>query len=284
MNLDQFFTKRDLAAQCWRSLLPIVRRLTGKRTGELLFVEPSAGDGSFYDLLPAGRIGLDIEPRRDSIMGADFLAWDCPLFRPRQHVVVVGNPPFGKRGALAVRFFCKAAEMADVIAFILPVIFRKHFIHKQLPAGWQLAYQRDLPRDAFYTDAASSYEVNTEFQVWTRLAGNHRDRRLTAPPPRRHQDFLMWQYNNTRQALKMFDNPFDFAIPCQGWQDYTRRETDAKNCEKHKQWLLFKPADKIVHKRLYQGIDYAALALRNTTSTPGFRKGDVVQEYIACYG
>ncbi len=47
--------------------------------------------------------------------------------------------------------------------------------------------------------------------------------------------------------------------------------------------MLFKPANEIVYVRLYEEIDYEALALKNITSTPGFRKGDLVQEYMARY-
>ncbi len=183
-GLDQFFTKQYVAMLCWKSLCPVLLKLTGKKTGDLLFIEPSAGDGAFYDLLPENKVGVDILPRRPEFISADFLEWEYrPFFYRRSDVVIIGNPPFGTRGDLAVRFFIKAAQIADTVAFIVPVIFRKYFIHKKLPEGWRLIYWTDLPRDAFWTDGESTYEANTEFQVWTRLPSAHKDFRLVAPPP-----------------------------------------------------------------------------------------------------
>ena len=285
-KLDQFFTKPDTAHLCWNSLLPVLRTLTGKPINDLFFIEPSAGDGVFYDLLPEGqdrRMGVDIAPLRTDFVKHDFLTWDYrPFFHPRKDIVIVGNPPFGTRGDLAVNFFNKAATLADTIAFIVPVIFRKHFIHKQLPTGLRWVYSNDLPRNAFRTLKKTDYEVNTEFQIWTRFPSIHKDRRLFARPPIVHKDFQMWQYNNTPQMLKVFKNDFDFAVPCQGWQDYTRRETDPQKCEKQKQWILFAPNDKKVFSRLYE-MDFSNLAMKNTTIIPGFRKGDIVQEYTYLY-
>lgn len=48
--------------------------------------------------------------------------------------------------------------------------------------------------------------------------------------------------------------------------------------------MLFKPRNELVHVRLYQEIDYEELSLKYTTVTPGFRKGDLVMEYLSRYG
>ena len=282
--MDQFYTQRQVAAECWGNLVPVLRDL-GLDEGAF-FLEPSAGDGAFYDLLPPGqRVGFDIAPHHPDIVRRDFLRDDDALLKiPDSNLVVVGNPPFGKRGKLAVDFFRRAAQEADTIAFIVPVIFRKHFIHKQLPPDFRWIYSMPLARSSFRTITGKDYSVNTEFQIWTRIDSSLINRRLTAPPPIHHSDFVMWQYNNTRDALKVFTNPFDFAVPCQGWQDYSRRETTASHCEKHKQWMLFKANSYAAFVRLHDEINYESLALRNTTSTPGFRKGDLVEEYISRYG
>ena len=280
--MDEFYTQRPVAAQCWDSLVPVMRDLgLGDDT---FFIEPSAGDGAFYDLLPQGRrAGFDIEPRHCEVANFDFLRGDYNCPNPAETTVIIGNPPFGKRGKMAVNFFIQAAGFADTIAFILPIIFRKYFIHKQLPADFKLIYALPMPRDSFQTPNGKPYSVNTEFQVWTKKDSGHANYRLFTPPSIKHYDFDLWQYNNTKEALKVFDNEFDFAVPCQGWQNYTRRETDANKCEKHKQWMLLKARNKTVLKRLRDEIDYAALAIQNTTSTPGFRKGDLVEEYIRRY-
>lgn len=282
-GFDQFYTKPETARACWRSLLPVARKLTGEAAGGLFFIEPSAGEGVFYNLLPADRrAGIDIDPKCAGIMRRDFLKcrYKAPIARER--VVVVGNPPFGKRGKLAVDFVNKAFTLADTVAFIVPVIFKKYFIHKQIEPGARLVSATRLDRFAFRTATKPDYPVNTEFQIWTRLPG-YADMRKTAPPEITHPDFVMYQYNNTREALKLFANSFDFAVPCQGWQDYTRREHKAEDCEKHKQWMLFKANCATAYKRLFSELDFADLSMKYTTTTPGFRKGDVVQEYRDCY-
>ena len=283
-ELDQFFTRKDVAARCWRDLQKTIARFA--HGGEdLFFVEPSAGDGSFYDLLPDGkRLGLDIAPQRKEFKRVDFLQPRRIVKRAGSRVVVVGNPPFGKRGKLAVAFCKRAAEFADTVAFIVPVIFQKFFIHKQMPEGWRLVLSNRLDKDAFYTPDGKIFGAQCVFQVWTKcdMRGGG-DLRVFAPPPISHKDFQMWQYNNTTGALKMFKNKFDFAVPSQGWQDYGRREYKARDCEKTKQWMLFSGNDKTVVERLHDEMDYAALAIKNTTSIPGFRKGDIVAEYGRLY-
>ena len=132
-----------------------------------------------------------------------FKVTDLPS--TRQDTVVIGNPPFGKRGKLAIAFFNHAAHLADIVAFIVPVNFRKFTTHKQLEPSMRLISKLTLPRDAFYLHTGKSYSVNTEFQIWTRLASTHQDMRQYKPLPIRHQDFQMWQYNNTREALKVFE-------------------------------------------------------------------------------
>ena len=277
---DQFFTKPGVARECWARL----EHLLDEWQRQWFFIEPGAGDGAFYDLMPPHRrIGIDIAPRRPEFVKHDFLSLDyAPTLR--SSAVVVGNPPFGHRGRMAIAFFRRAAQMADTIAFIVPVIFRKHAVHKQLPGDFRWIHAMPLPPDAFWTEASPDYSVNTEFQVWTRLPSAHADMRLFQPPPTRHRDFELYQYNNTPEAQKVFAKDFDFAVPCQGWQDYSRRETAQAQCERSKQWMLIKASSDDAYMRLYAGIDYEALARRNTTSVPGFRKGDLVTAYTALWG
>ena len=286
-QLDQFFTKPEVASLCWEQLVGVLAELTGRNLDSLFFVEPSAGAGDFYDILPPERrLGIDLEPRRPEFVRDDFLDWQPHGAVPAatERVAVVGNPPFGKRGKMAVHFFRRASLVADTIGFIVPVIFRKYFIHKQLPSDFRWIHSVQLPRSAFWTDAHKNHAVNTEFQVWTRLPTRRQDHRLHEAPPIRHPDFQLFQYNNTEDALKVFDEDFNFAVPCQGWQDYTRRERSADRCETYKQWMLIKARNFTALHRLYARIDYGELATIHTTSVPGFRKGDLVSEYTKRYG
>lgn len=276
-DLDQFYTKKTVAKLCWNHLIGIIPGLE-KNINDLSFLEPSAGKGAFYKLMPKERrIGMDIDPKCDGIESRDFLK--TVEIEPESHnTVVVGNPPFGKRGNLAVAFFNHSAYLADTVAFIVPVIFRKFMIHKKLDSRMKFVSKLELPKESFEFDNGKTYSVNTEFQIWTRLPCLFEDMRESEAPPICHKDFQMWQYNNTPEALKVFENDFDFAVPAQGWQDYDRRETDAKHCEKHKQWILLKAKNRRVLSRLL-AIDYSSLAHECATAVPGFRKADLVKAY-----
>lgn len=280
-SLDQFYTKETIAKLCWNHLIDTISDLD-KSINDLFFFEPSAGKGAFYNLMPEyRRIGMDLEPKCDGVKSQDFLKTVGIEFEPH-NTVVVGNPPFGKRGNLAVAFFNHSAYLAETVAFIVPVIFRKFMIHKKLDSRMKFISKLELPKESFEFDNGKTYSVNTEFQVWTRLPCSYDDMREYGSLPISHKDFQMWQYNNTPEALKVFKNDFDFAVPSQGWQDYSRRETESDHCEKHKQWILLKAKDATILSRLLT-IDYNGLAHRCTTTIPGFRKGDLVKEYSELY-
>ena len=276
-SLNPFYTKQEIAKSCWEYLSETLSSVN-RTVDEMFFVEPSAGTGAFYNCLPPHRrLGIDVLPKCKNIITQDFFTVTRLPYAPK-YTAIVGNPPFGKRGKLAIAFFNHAAELADIIAFILPVNFRKYIVHKQLDKSMRFIGKLTLPRDAFYLDSGKSFSVNTEFQIWTRLPSAHQDMRQYKPLPIRHQDFQIWQYNNTQAALKVFQNTFDFAVPCQGWQDYSRKETDEKQCERNKQWILLKANGPNILARLKR-IDYERLARECGTAVPGFRKGDLVKVY-----
>ena len=279
--LGQFYTKSEVAGVCWEHFTNTLSTLN-LNLSDLFFVEPAAGTGAFYKLLPSEkRLGIDLIPKCNDVKSQNFFSVTDFPSAPKD-TAIIGNPPFGKRGKLAIAFFNHAARLADIVAFIVPVNFRKFTTHKQLDPSMRFISKLPLPRDAFHLDTGKSYSVNTEFQIWTRLTSTHQDMRQYKRLPIQHPDFQMWQYNNTPDALKVFQNSFDFAVPCQGWQDYSRRETDERQCERNKQWMLLKAKNLTVLARLME-IDYEWLAQECATAVPGFRKGDLVKVYTENY-
>lgn len=122
VDLDQFFTKIDTANKCYQKLIDYLKS-KNVSVDDCLFVEPSAGAGAFFNLLPEKqRIGLDICPMSEGIIEQEFLSWQPPLTDKK--IVVLGNPPFGYRSWLALLFMQKASEFADYVAFILPMAFQ----------------------------------------------------------------------------------------------------------------------------------------------------------------
>ena len=165
---DQFFTPRDLAKKCWETLNREVKINTDT---EYTFIEPSAGDGSFLDILPTGSIGLDIEPRSTEIQKQDYLTWK-PTNISKKYIVF-GNPPFGLRGHLALNFINHSYSFADYVCFILPQLFisdGKGSPRKRVK-GYNLIYSEGLSA-IFYNPDNQEVKVNGVFQIWSKYTSN----------------------------------------------------------------------------------------------------------------
>lgn len=280
LSLDQFFTNPVVAISCIRS---VTDYLEEQDVLVDLWLEPSCGNKAFLDNLPDPKLGIELD---DNLKNKDVLISDFLKYRILEvvynSVIVIGNPPFGKKSKLAIEFFNHSAGHINVkhIAFIVPIQFRKWSVQSKLNKDFSLVIDRDLPEDSFIVND-KPYKVRCCFQLWTREATSRTNLRLLEKPKKDHKDFKMWQYNNTEKALKVFEEDFDFAVPRQGYQDYSRRETDKSNCEKNKQWILFKAKNSKVLERLLN-LDFEALSKKNTT-IPGFGKADVVELYSKLY-
>ena len=91
--LDQYFTNKELAKYLLAKTNDVIAQHEGSADG-YWWLEPSVGEGCFFDLLPCRRrIGVDICPLRDDIVQCDYLQY--PL--PDKKIIVIGNPPFGHR-------------------------------------------------------------------------------------------------------------------------------------------------------------------------------------------
>jgi hypothetical protein len=156
---DQFYTKTDVAKKYWDIL---VHRIDLSQVN--IFLEPSAGKGGFFTHLPEDRkIGLDIDPKCNGIVRMDFFEY---VPERNKKYVVVGNPPFGKVSSLAVRFFNKAAQFAEVIAFIVPRTFKRVSIMNQLNKNFHLDFCEDLPMQPCCFEPKMSAKCC--FQIWCR--------------------------------------------------------------------------------------------------------------------
>lgn len=143
---DKYYTPIFLANYCWDKVFEIIGE---KNISEI--IEPSCGDGSFYHhntYIP--HFGYDIEPQCDfhNVTKADFLEQDITYLRGR---LIIGNPPYGRCLNMAQKFFKKSIEIADYIAFILPIsqlnntrsMYEFDLIHSE-DLGIQCYTDRDL--------------------------------------------------------------------------------------------------------------------------------------------
>ena len=183
-QLDQFYTDPDVAQK-------LVRFLRGHfDLNKYQCVEPSAGTGSFLQWLPRSTLAYDIDPKAAGIVKADFLKTRAPSSRS---IAVIGNPPFGTCCNQAVKFFNRAAEFADIIAFIVPRTFEKVWLQNRLDLSFRLVNQDKVPKNAFIFEGAKK-DVPTVFQIWQRQPF---ERELEILPTT-HPDFYF--VSDSRQA------------------------------------------------------------------------------------
>ena len=172
---DQFYTTKEISKYCFNKTLQILKELDINEK-EYIFIEPSAGCCNFYNILPENRkIGIDIDPKgefKEKLIKINYLDF-VPKDKNKKYIVI-GNPPFGLRGNLALRFINHSYDFADVVAFILPPLFDS--TGKGVPMtrvyGYKLAYTEKLPLNSFEYPNGEKVEVATIFQVWTKINTN----------------------------------------------------------------------------------------------------------------
>lgn len=157
--MDQFYTNTDIAKECYNELQQVINIEDFD-----VLLEPSAGTGSFFSLLPSSkREGLDLEPKHEGITKMNFFDYKA---KDSKRYCVIGNPPFGRISSTAVKFFNHASKFADVIAFIIPKTFKRISVQNRLSLNFHLVYNKDLPLNpCCFTPKMSA---KCCFQIWVK--------------------------------------------------------------------------------------------------------------------
>lgn len=278
--LDQYYTKEDVSLKCCYTLENKLNKYID--FAKVKIVEPSAGTGSFVNSAKkvfgddSDIIAYDKDPKADFIIKEDFLKLTLEF---KKNVITIGNPPFGKRSNLAISFFNKVSEFSEVIAFIVPLQFNKYSVQNRLNKDFKLIFSENLKEDSFI-HKNKSYKIRCCFQIWTKIDTTYENLRILKAPETSHPDFEMYQHNNTKETLKFFNKDtykWDFAVPRQGFYDYSLKINDPKELKKNIQYIFFKAKNQKVKNRLLK-IDFNELSKKNTT-IPGFGKADLVEYY-----
>ena len=192
--LDQFYTKPEVASLCFDTI---------KHREYDLWLEPSAGTGRFYNLLPVDkRKGIDLEPRHDEVEKQDFFDFTIE----QGNNIAIGNPPFGYRAQGAIAFFNHAAKFCNTIAFIVPRSFRKAYIINQLHSNFHVSKEIILEIGIF---DGGAHKIRTVWQVWDKQEYK-RDKIVL---PSKHVDFEI-----VSQGLNFDVNEADIAIRRTGYK------------------------------------------------------------------
>jgi hypothetical protein len=159
-ELDQYYTGPELA----QYFLDKVQELLPYADYDMV-LEPSAGTGSFYNLLDTRRVGLDLDPKCTGVQKQNFYDYMAPI--PHGKILTVGNPPFGKNASDAVKFFNHSAKFSQAIAFVLPRTFRKTSLINRLDENFHLIFDETVPDQSFIHEG-KPYDVWCTMQIWIR--------------------------------------------------------------------------------------------------------------------
>lgn len=238
MSIDKFYTPIAVAKEC----IDLISDLESYD----LIIEPSAGNGSFSNQLKC--IAYDIEPENENIIEQDWLT--TKSFKG-EHILVVGNPPFGPRSSLAKSFIRHSQSIgAETIAFILPDTFSK-LSNQSLslfPKNWKLIVEHKLSNSNFITQNNKPYYVPCTFYIWTK----------------RETDI------NLRQVKIEQSEDFTFLPRGSGDADFTIngnsgkvKELDEVTNTKAEHYIKAKNKSKEELKEIFQNINYTFLSSVN---------------------
>ena len=282
MLLDKYYTRRDVALGLKREAYALL----GSSRPEYV-VEPSVGSGAFIER-EDGIVAFDLLPEWFGAMQIDSTH---PVFHDilrdqMQDMGVVdmffiGNPPFGKRGDLALKFINGFLAVGGVVAFVLPNLFRRWSAQRQIEPNARLLLDIDVPRDAFHLPDGQPYEIGCCFQIWSIRAVDctRPSLRLNSSPLKTHPEFKMRRWNRQGDIERAFSWDWTFAVRCQGRGMNYREflESGSRPTDKA-HYIMFRPSSVKVEQKL-KAMDFEALA-KGQTATPGFGAADVVRAYL----
>ena len=277
---DQFYTPTETAKKCFDVFQEFLTKMDESDT-EYTYIEPSAGDGSFLKVLPNDRtLALDIEPKIENIDTQDYLSW-VPSDNNKKYIVF-GNPPFGLRGQLALKFINHSASFADYVCFILPQLFESDGkgVHRKRVEGFNLVHSEKLDT-SFYEPNKKDVKVNCIFQIWSK---KHISDKYTIQT---QDSDVVKIYSlsdggtpSTTRNKKMFYE-CDIYIPstCFGKDNMTYYTTFDKLPRRRGYGIVFNK-DKKTNIQKFKNIVWSDVAFLSTNSAYNIRTSQIIEQFV----
>jgi hypothetical protein len=269
-NFDQFFTKPQIAKLCVENLTA-----TYSLDNFDLIIEPSAGTGSFFELIPnEKRIGIELDFNlcKKNALYKHMSFFDFSI--SDNNILVLGNPPFGTQNNLSIDFFNHAATFADTIAFIIPKTWKKDSVQNRLNKYFHLIKSMDLPEDSFY--GAKKTTVKCCFQIWKKQDNIRSVNKKILS----HKDWDFLNYINSDGRLSPNKNA-DFIILAYGSNSGQLSDDLYRWRPKSVHFIKSKIEIEILKER-FLTLDYSDA--NNSARQSSLCKGDLVKLYIERYG
>jgi len=276
---DQFFTPNNTSKYCYSKFIEIINSY-GDSIENYTLIEPSAGNGAFLKLLPSDkRIGFDIEPKFSEIQKQDYLDW---LPKENKRYAVIGNPPFGLRGQLALKFINHSSNFADYVCFILPQLFESDGkgVPRKRVNGLNLIHSEKLDTN-FESPDGKDISVQCIFQIWSKHHQN--------------DEYIINDTNNTiikiyslsdggtpssTRNKKMF-HKCDAYIPstCFGKENMRYYENFDTLPRKKGYGIVF-TSDKENNLKKFKSINWSDVAFLSTNSAYNIRTSQIINKFI----
>lgn len=276
---DQFFTPDTTAKYCYLKFTEVLEKYKDDEN-KYTFIEPSAGNGSFLKILPiTKRIGLDIEPKFGEILKQDYLIWNPS---ENKKYVVIGNPPFGLRGQLALKFINHSSNFADYVCFILPQLFESDGkgVPRKRVIGLNLIHSEKLDTD-FESPDGKTIKVQCIFQIWSK---NHKNESYVIKE-KENKNIKIYSLSDggtpsTTRNKKMF-NKCHAYLPstCFGKENMKYYESFDMLPRKKGYGILF-IKDKEKNLKKFKSIDWSNVAFLSTNSAYNIRSSQINNKFI----
>ncbi len=283
---DQFYTNTHTANYCYNKTLSVLKELNIDDK-DYTFIEPSAGCCNFYNILPKNRrIGIDIEPK--GFYSNELIKINYLDYKPNddKKYIVIGNPPFGLRGNLALRFINHSYNFADVVAFILPPLFNS--TGKGVPMkriqGYKLAYSEKLPLKSFEYPNGIAVEIATIFQIWVKVNTHliNNEVKKTCKTFIKIYSLSDGGTPSSTRNKKMLEK-CDVYLPSTCFSGMKAYKTFNELPNKRGYGIVFLKHNNELHNLCFNIIDWSKIAFLSTNSAVNLRT-DLIENAIIKYG
>ena len=193
IQYDKYYTPIDVANHCWE----MVDKYIGVKNCTSI-IEPSCGNGAFTHWYIKPTLLIDIKSECKDSINCDFLTYDISYEKGR---LIIGNPPYGDKLKLARDFFNKSCEIADYIAFILPI---SQLNNTTSFYKFDLIYSEDLGLQKY-----SDIELHCCFNIYKRP----NDVDLNPKPNVKLKDITIIENRRVNGVMsKPIPIPYDYAM------------------------------------------------------------------------
>ena len=188
--------------------------------------------------------------------------------------IVFGNPPFGLRGQLALKFINHSYKFADFVCFILPQLFEsdgKGAPRKRVNK-YNLIYSERIDNSSFLEPDGKEIKVNCIFQIWSKNLVNV-DYNLNKR-----------EVNKNIKIYSLSDGKCDIYIPstCYGKENMKYYESFETLPNRRGYGVLFNN-NKEEYIKIFKNIEWDKIAYLSTNSSYNLRTSTIFLEIIKSY-